>query len=367
MRCFLIESMHRRIKKAMQSRISHLPEGTRLPSEMELCAEFGVSRMTVNKVIAELAKEGYVTRLRRWGTTVRRPPSEQRVITFLLPCPDSLLLNDFASAERRHLLSGILRAVRETGSRLETVPVSPTNSPRDIDFSSLRHLNEKSLVIVSSVWYIHAFEALRHSGARILLIDKQIAHTWEKEWQHTKEWLISEMDHIEGTAELVRRLHARGCRRIAAISPYLFEGQPWLIGYRDAVGKLGLPELICNLPAPSPALTGSDRAYLETNACDGVLLFMHNFRLIGNTVNEALALPDSIQVAGIFYDGEFNFIRTPFPSFHFSCEHLGYEAVMRLLHHDGPRVKTYPPCYGFACGKFHTENVPVCGPPEMLF
>ena len=65
-----MESMHNRILRTMKARISGLEEGARLASEMELCREFGVSRMTINKVIGELAKEGYVSRLRRWGTFV---------------------------------------------------------------------------------------------------------------------------------------------------------------------------------------------------------------------------------------------------------------------------------------------------------
>ena len=62
-----------------------------------------------------------------------------------------MLLNDYASAVRRHFLSGILRAVRETGMRLETIAVSPTNDPREIDLSCLRHLDENSLVIASGM------------------------------------------------------------------------------------------------------------------------------------------------------------------------------------------------------------------------
>ena len=166
-----MESMHNRILRTMKARISGLEEGARLASEMELCREFGVSRMTINKVIGELAKEGYVSRLRRWGTFVCRRQSPARLITFLLPCPDSMLLNDYASAVRRHFLSGILRAVRETGMRLETIAVSPTNDPREIDLSCLRHLDENSLVIVSGIWYVKAFETLQRSGARVLLID----------------------------------------------------------------------------------------------------------------------------------------------------------------------------------------------------
>ncbi len=346
-----MESMHKQILKTMKARISGLQEGARLASEMELCREFGVSRMTINKVIGELAKEGYVNRLRRWGTFVRRKQYPSRLITFLLPCPDSMLLNDYASAVRRHLLSGILRAVRETGMRLETIAVSPTNDPREIDLSCLRHLDENSLVIVSGIWYAKAFETLQSSGARVLLIDEQVAHTCRNEWKYAKNWLLSEMDNTTATCELVHQLYEKGCRRIAVISPYLFKGQPWLTGYLRAIQELGLPELTLNLPAPEAGLSDSDRAFLIDRHCDGVLLFMKHFRLVGDTVNAVLRLPDFIRIGGMFYDAGYNFIREPFPVFHFQHEYLGYDAVMRLLNESEPLLKEYQPSYDFEDGE----------------
>ena len=45
----------------------------RLPSENQLAAAFGVSRMTARKALMELATEGLVERIRGKGTFVRRP------------------------------------------------------------------------------------------------------------------------------------------------------------------------------------------------------------------------------------------------------------------------------------------------------
>lgn len=50
--------------------------GDRLPSEQELCVEFGVSRITAKRSLNELAEAGLVIRERGRGTSVvRRPPS----------------------------------------------------------------------------------------------------------------------------------------------------------------------------------------------------------------------------------------------------------------------------------------------------
>jgi GntR family histidine utilization transcriptional repressor len=55
-----------------------------VPSELELMAQFGCSRMTVNKAMSALAKEGLVVRRRRAGSFVARP----RVHSTVLDIPD---------------------------------------------------------------------------------------------------------------------------------------------------------------------------------------------------------------------------------------------------------------------------------------
>lgn len=52
-------------------------EGDSLPSERELAAQLGLSRLTVRQAMTELAQEGIVTRSRGRGTYVRKPPIHQ--------------------------------------------------------------------------------------------------------------------------------------------------------------------------------------------------------------------------------------------------------------------------------------------------
>lgn len=56
------------------------PPGHLLPKETELAEQYGVSRMTMNKVLTRLAFEGFVVRRKRRGTVVAKPRAESAVL-----------------------------------------------------------------------------------------------------------------------------------------------------------------------------------------------------------------------------------------------------------------------------------------------
>lgn len=76
-------TLHARIRAAIEGRIlsGEWPPGHRIPFEHELMATFGCSRMTVNKVMSELARKGLVERRRRVGSFVARPSATAAVLT----------------------------------------------------------------------------------------------------------------------------------------------------------------------------------------------------------------------------------------------------------------------------------------------
>jgi len=75
----MTEPIYRRIKDALSADIAggRLRPGERVPSEHEIVAQYGVSRMTANRVLTQLAHEGLVERRRGSGTFVAapRPPA----------------------------------------------------------------------------------------------------------------------------------------------------------------------------------------------------------------------------------------------------------------------------------------------------
>jgi GntR family transcriptional regulator, histidine utilization repressor len=75
-------SLSQRILSDITERIvsGDWPPGTRIPFEYELATEYRCSRMTVNKAMTQLARDGLIERRRRSGSFVAQPRSQAAIL-----------------------------------------------------------------------------------------------------------------------------------------------------------------------------------------------------------------------------------------------------------------------------------------------
>lgn len=75
-------TLHQRILSDIETHIlsGEWPPGYRIPFEVELAAQYQCSRMTVNKVMTQLAKSGVIERRKKGGSFVTQPHSQAAVL-----------------------------------------------------------------------------------------------------------------------------------------------------------------------------------------------------------------------------------------------------------------------------------------------
>ncbi|GGE04175.1 histidine utilization repressor [Aureimonas endophytica] len=114
-------TLHQRILGDIESRIvsGAWPPGHRLPFEVDLATQYGCSRMTVNKVMTQLAKSGLIERRRKSGSFVTQPQAQSAVLE----------INDIEAEVRSlnlaygfRLTERVLRKAGEEDLRLIDVP-----------------------------------------------------------------------------------------------------------------------------------------------------------------------------------------------------------------------------------------------------
>jgi GntR family transcriptional regulator len=139
---------HRRIEQVLRERISSMQPGDRLPSDAELVAEFGVSRMTARNAMQRLAAEGLVAREPGRGSFVATPAAHRRTDRLMSFTSEMSRRGRIPSS--RLLARAIRPSTRSEAASLALAPGEPVVEVRRIRLADNEPIALESAVLVAS-------------------------------------------------------------------------------------------------------------------------------------------------------------------------------------------------------------------------
>ena len=315
--------------------------GSFLPNEFELAEKYGYSRDTVRSALAMLEDNKVVELLKGRGRRIcpANTPKAKVPLTFLLPCADYIsetFSEDVSAQYTRRILKGFSQVAFEYDYRVESVPVSLTNSEHDIDWRKLNFINADNMLIVLGEWYSDLFPLLLERGCRTAFVDTYIVP--RKSYENFVNSSFRIIINTFGAAEIaIGHLFRQGCRRIVLFHHNISVPEhPVMAGYLSGLRKYGLTFAAWHeLPGCSLELQGVKSQlkdfYKKSGGFDGLImdpntifdLRLHDYRELG--------LPDKVKVITSGDFGNNRWVTPQLTNIEFPYEDIGRIAARHLL------------------------------------
>jgi GntR family transcriptional regulator of arabinose operon len=307
-RTALLVPKYRVVYEALRHDIEsgRLPAGARVPSEADLGARFGASRITVGRAVRDLQVEGLVERRIGSGTFVRRPSTVPTgECTFGVLVPD---LPDIEIFEP--LIQGLLSAPEARphaflwgggegigGSRADAALTRVQQYiSRRVDGVFFAPLEGLSPDDHTNVRIVTALDAAR---IPVVLLDRSV-YAYPKRGPYD----LVGIDNRRVGFTVTEHLLAAGARRVAFLGATA-NGASTIgarrAGYREAIDELEADSSLVHLPVPSPSDRDALETYFEMHAPDAVVCahdrgaaqLMHALLATGRRI------PQDIRLAGV--------------------------------------------------------------------
>ncbi len=227
------------IKRELKNQIENgeLPEGGRVPSELELARQYGVSRNPTRQALRDLELEGYIVRVPGRGSFVAPRQQHQRVLsvngwrTVAIACPElechytRLVVRGFIEAAAEHNLHPMVYFLRlSNDAEFEFLADLRNSGVEGIAFW-LQNPNERTIELLRK---------FQKSGFPFVLIDRYVR-------EMDADFVVT--DNLDASYQLTSALIKRGHRRIGFVSTALDNttSEDRFAGYQKGLADYGLP------------------------------------------------------------------------------------------------------------------------------
>ena len=133
------------IEQALRARVAKLAPGDPLPSDAELCEQFGVSRMTARNAMAQLVQAGIVQRIPGRGTFVAQQPVHRQAGSLIS-------FSDEMRRRGRRPSSRLLTRGTRPGTGAETMSLGLRSGSEVAELVRLRLADEEPIAIEASAF-----------------------------------------------------------------------------------------------------------------------------------------------------------------------------------------------------------------------
>ena len=338
------EKICRELKKRLETGL-YAP-GSRFPSESTLAEEFGVNKMTMNKIVSLLADQHYLIRgIRGAGTRVADNSCRPRgIIAFLSPlAPYSIC---------------ILRGVYAEALRHNFAVITESPAAEDLQhrLSMLQRMGVAG--IISATYGV----PLLPEGMALSCVDSEVRPVLPGQ-----KAVFINSDNFQGGIQMMEEIFRRGHREIVVFSAERFHRNrtapktPRVCGFHEVMERRGINDFEERTFYSAPDSLADAKYFLES--------FLKKFpgtTLIAADSDGAAALVSTaarqlkIKCPGdIALTGFGNVTQLPIASVNQNPERQGELAARYLIEHAASGIWSAPECFSVETSLEKVEQIPI--------